>query len=150
MYINMQYNILIRPALSQDARDINLLTEQLGYKNSLSETTFFLDIIQKDADHAVFVAVLDGELVGWIEVAFLTRLESGSFCEIVGLIVNERYRRIGAGKLLMDSALKWSGEKNSKKIRVRCNVKRQDTHSFYEHAGFTIAKEQKVFDLKIG
>ncbi len=145
----MQYDILIRPALRQDAQHINVLTEELGYKNSLSETISYLDIIQKDVDHAVFVAVVDGKLIGWLEVACVTRLESGSFCEIVGLIVNEKYRGIGAGKLLVNSAIKWTNEKNSKKIRVRCNVKRMETHLFYEHAGFTIAKEQKVFELKL-
>jgi GNAT superfamily N-acetyltransferase len=144
----MQYDILIRPAIQQDAQHINVLTEELGYKNSLSETIVYLDIIQKDVDHAVFVAVIGGKLIGWIEVACVTRLESGSFCEIVGLIVNEKYRGVGAGKLLVNSAIKWSREKNSKKIRVRCNVNRHASHLFYENIGFSIIKEQKVFELK--
>ncbi len=145
----MQDVIFIRPALQQDAHDINVLTEELGYKNSLNETIFYLDIIQKDIDHAVFVAALGGKLIGWIEVACVTRLESGLFCEIVGLIVNEKHRGIGAGKLLIDSAIKWSSEKKSKKIRVRCNVNRKDSHLFYEHIGFSATKEQKIFDLKL-
>jgi hypothetical protein len=33
-----------------------------------------------------------------------------------------------------------------KKIRVRANAIRNESHKFYEHIGFAKAKEQAVFD----
>lgn len=42
--------------------------------------------------------------------------------------------------------IKYSGTKNCKKVRVRCNTLRNESHNFYEKIEFKLNKEQKVFD----
>lgn len=97
----------------------------------------------------IYVAEEGNEITGWIQVSFFTRLESGSFFEIVGLVVDERYRSRGIGKQLITQAKVWCREKGNYRLRVRCNIKRADAHRFYINAGFREVKEQKVFEADL-
>jgi predicted N-acetyltransferase YhbS len=142
-------NVTIRPAFKEDAPHITKLSLELGYNISVEKTIENLDILERSIFDAVFVAIMNGEIVGWIQVSHITRLETGVFCEITGLVVDGRCRGGGIGKQLIRSAVKWSRGHNCATIRVRSNVLRNDAHLFYERLGFTSLKEQKVYELSI-
>jgi GNAT superfamily N-acetyltransferase len=57
-----------------------------------------------------------------------------------------QYRRQGIGKVLTEKVTKWAKQSKVRKIRVRCNTTRSETHKFYEKLGYTETKEQKIFD----
>jgi GNAT superfamily N-acetyltransferase len=99
--------------------------------------------------HGAFVAMYENDVIGWIGMAQAVQIESAPFCEIRGLIVDEKYRGKGIGKLLIEKAKQWSKATGNKTLRLRTNVIRKETHLFYQHLGFKEIKEQKVFEMRI-
>jgi GNAT superfamily N-acetyltransferase len=65
------------------------------------------------------------------------------------LVVDGNYRGKGVGRALINKVKEWSANKGIVKLRVRCNVKRTETHKFYKNLGFKETKEQKIFELDI-
>lgn len=139
----------IRLALKTDAPRIAGLSRELGYEISEEKTLENIKIIEKSEFEIVFVAVLNDELVGWIQMSCITRLESGTFCEITGLVIDKKQRGNGIGRQLVDTAIDWSRNHNSTTVRVRSNIVRNDAHRFYEQLGFVMLKQQKIFELSI-
>ncbi len=95
----------IRNASFDDVSDICKLSEELGYKNSESETRERLPPILNSNDHLVLVAFLSNrKVVGWIHLLETQRIESGKFAEICGFVVTKEYRNLGIGKKLLKTA----------------------------------------------
>ncbi len=137
----------IRNATINDSSEISELSRELGYPTSGFEIKERLNSILKSDDHMVYVSFLsDGKLIAWIHVYRAQRIESGSFAEIGGFIVTEAFRNIGVGKKLLKVAEKWARKNNLPKLRVRSEIEREDAKKFYLNMGFTISKEQRVFD----
>ena len=141
--------ILIRDIAEQDAEAINALSTQLGYTMSIEQTLANIRSVLGTKGHNAFVAILENKIRGWIGVAEALQIESAPFCEIRGLIVDEKLRGRGIGKLLIEKVKQWSKETGNKTLRLRCNMTRKEAHLFYQHLGFREIKEQKVFEMKI-
>ena len=141
--------ILIRDIAEQDAEAINALSTQLGYTMSIEQTLANIRSVLGTQGHNAFVAILENKIRGWIGVAEALQIESAPFCEIRGLIVDEKLRGRGIGKLLIEKVKQWSKETGNKTLRLRCNMIRKEAHLFYQHLGFREIKEQKVFEMKI-
>ncbi len=141
--------ILIRDIAEQDAEAINALSTQLGYTMSIEQTLANIRSVLGTKGHNAFVAILENKIMGWIGVAEALQIESAPFCEIRGLIVDEKLRGRGIGKLLIEKVKQWSKETGNKTLRLRCNMIRKEAHLFYQHLGFKEIKEQKVFEMKI-
>jgi GNAT superfamily N-acetyltransferase len=141
--------IFIRRIAEQDAEAINALSIQLGYTIPIEQTLANIRSVLGTKGHNAFVAILENKIIGWIGVAEALQIESSPFCEIRGVIVDERYRGQGIGKLLIEKVKQWSQETGNKTLRLRCNMIRKEAHLFYQHLGFKEIKEQKVFEMKI-
>jgi GNAT superfamily N-acetyltransferase len=141
--------ITIREAISEDVPAITLLSHQLGYPVSADQTLQNITALKQSGSHEVFVAVDQQQVVGWAGVSYNISVESLPVCEIHGLVVDERYRSKGIGKLFIERAKVWSSDKGVGKLRLRCNVKRDGAHRFYINAGFTEIKRQKVFEIQL-
>jgi GNAT superfamily N-acetyltransferase len=139
----------IRQVAAGDARAITRLSNQLGYGVTVSATLQNIKAIFENKSDSLFVAVYEQEVVGWIHIFQTTRLESGSFCEIGGLVVDDKYQKKGIGKMLIEKARYWCLDKGHKKLKVRCNIQRTGAHLFYSKLGFNENKEQKVFELSL-
>ncbi len=124
-------HLLIRKAVHGDAAALTKLSRQLGYTQSEQATLQNLEAIMKSQQEIVFVAEKENEVLGWIHVFRTTRLESGTFCEIGGLGVNDNYRGKGIGKQLVDQAKLWCLSNRTPSLRVRSNIKRTGAHEFY-------------------
>lgn len=142
-------NYLIRNAELRDSNSIAELSHQLGYKSEYATMLKRLTEILDHDDNCVFVAFEDKNLVGWIHGFYSRRVESDSFIEIGGLVVGENYRKNGVGKMLVEEIIKWADLKECKKVRVRSNTIRTESHIFYQKLGFEINKEQKIFDKSV-
>jgi N-acetylglutamate synthase-like GNAT family acetyltransferase len=143
----MEYSI--RKAEIKDSESIAELSNQLGYKSDSRLIEHRLTELLKNPDHCVFVGLENGKIIGWIHGFYSLRVESNSFVEIGGLIIDFNYRKQGIGKLLIEEINNWSNLRKCEKVRVRCNTARKNTHDFYLKNGFEISKEQKVFDKKL-
>lgn len=142
-------SIEIRTITIDAAKEIQLLSKQLGYEMSLDDTMEQIkEILSSTSDFAV-VALIENKIVGWIHVFKALRLETKPFAEIGGLVVDENYRNKGIGKKLVEGIKQWCIEKNINDVRVRSNVKRKEAHQFYTSVGFNEMKEQKVFQIKL-
>lgn len=117
----------------------------LGYRKlPESEAHEKLIFLINSAVDNVYIAEVDGEIIGWIHVFYAPKLASESFYEIGGLVINPEFRGQGIGRSLVQHVLN-----NFKaKFRVRCNEKRAESHQFYESIGFGSSKVQRVFEVR--
>ena len=141
--------ITLREMTVKDAPAVNLLSKQLGYPLSEDQTLQNIMAVLKSNDHTAFVAEYENRIVGWIGASQDIMIEVMPHCEINGLVIDERNRGRGIGKLLIDKVKQWAKEKGNDKIGLHCNIKRVEAHSFYQHLGFTELKQQKNFIMDI-
>jgi GNAT superfamily N-acetyltransferase len=145
--LNSIRDLAVRDATEADSAAIAALAQELGYPTSQDEMVARLGwILAAASEHGVLVAVTGGAVVGWINVSIVTALESGAFAEIRGLIVTESQRGKGIGERLVSAGEAWAVARGMRRMRVRTNVLRERTHTFYERAGYAGAKTQRVFD----
>jgi len=141
--------VLIRHMKTSDAKTVTDLSLQLGYTISVEQTIKNIEAVLSNKDHDAYVAVHNNEVIGWIGMMYSFSLESAPNCEIHGLIISDKHRGHGIGKMLVEKAKQRAKERKVNKIRLRCNVKRTETHLFYEHIGFTEVKQQKVYEFPL-
>ena len=142
-------DIFIRQISEKDVFPVAALCGQLGYNQSIEQTLENIKAVLSSKDHDGFVGVYGEEIIGWIGVCVAIQIESPACCEIRGLVVDDRYRNRGVGKMLVEKAKQWCREKGYKKLRLHCNMKRTQTHLFYQHLNFKVVKEQKVFEIEM-
>ncbi|QIL40088.1 GNAT family N-acetyltransferase [Pedobacter sp. HDW13] len=139
----------IREILEQDAEGIAKLSTALGYESNTAQTLNRIVQINNSSENCAFVAVLDQAVVGWIHGFFTLRIESDPFVEIGGLIVDANFRGQQIGKQLIEGVKRWAKKQNVKKLKVRCNTKRTESHKFYETIGFKENKQQVAFEMEL-
>jgi N-acetylglutamate synthase-like GNAT family acetyltransferase len=141
--------ILIRQITEDDVSSVTSLCEQLGYMQTTMQTLKNIKEVLASENHKAFIAEYNGHVIGWIGLSKILQIESGSCCEIRGLVVDEKSRNKGIGKMLIEKAKQWAREKGNNSLRLRCNLKRREAHLFYQHIGFKEIKEQKVFEIEV-
>jgi GNAT superfamily N-acetyltransferase len=135
----------IRRARRSDVSRIAELSGELGYPATTKEMRERFAQIKPASLHAVFVAELETQVIGWIHVSVTPLLEVPRRAEVNGLIVAESLRSSGAGAKLLDAAEAWARSKSCKGMSVRSNVIRDRAHAFYERHGYRHYKTQKAF-----
>jgi len=136
--------IIVRLASESDALDINHVSKHLGYSElTADESLLKLQELLNTTHNKVYVAELNGRVVGWLHIFYAHRLASDNFFEIGGLVVSPDARGRSVGRDLVV----YAQEQNDGKFRVRCNENRKDAHNFYEAIGFTGSKVQRVFQV---
>ena len=131
--------IYIRKAEIKDSNSISKLCLQFGYKTDIHQLKSRLTKILPNKENCVFIAETDHKVVGWIHAFLSFRVESSPFVEISGFVVDEKYRNMGIGKKLLSAVYNWTKSVDQKKVRVRCNTKRLETHKFYLSNNFVIS-----------
>lgn len=139
--------VQIREISEKDAESVATLSTQLGYESDIKQTSARIKRINNSNENCAFVALVDGEVVGWIHGFYTLRVESDPFVEIGGLIVDENYRNLKIGKQLIENVNLWAKKHQVKKLKVRCNIKRTESHRFYEQIGFKENKRQIAFEM---
>lgn len=135
---------------SGDAEAAAQLSGELGYPIAPDAMRARIEALAASPDHGVFVACLDGVVVGWIHVAAVLHLQAEPRAEIGGLVVSAsvRGRRIGAA--LVARSEQWAREHGFGHTLVRSQVMREDAHRFYLREGYTRTKTSAVFSKSIG
>lgn len=139
--------VKVRPGRLADAPDIVRLCEQLGYRTPLAQARKVLS----SKKSTVLVADLDGFVAGFAEVRKdePSLISDPSRAELVGLVVDEGFRSGGVGAALVAAAEAWAKGRRLASMRLRCNVKREAAHRFYERHGYAHAKTSKVYDKRL-
>ncbi|QXU41935.1 GNAT family N-acetyltransferase [Pedobacter sp. D749] len=139
----------IRVITKKDAESVAWLSTQLGYESDIEQILARIKQINNSNDNCAFVALVDDKVVGWIHGFYTLRIESDPFVEIGGLIVDSAYRNLKIGKQLIERVKLWAEQLQVKKLKVRCNTKRIESHQFYERVGFKENKRQIAFEMNL-
>ncbi len=137
----------VRRARSTDVEAIAGLATQLGYDVSAAQVGRWLAAGAEG--RAAFVAVIDGEVVGWAQGHDLDLLQYPRVLEVGGLVVGDTARNRGVGKLLVDALADWGRRRGHTKIMVRSNVMREGAHDFYEALGFDRVNTSHTYSREI-
>jgi len=132
-----------------DAEGVAALSTQLGYPSTAEQTLRRFRGIADAPDARVWVADLDGAIVGWIHLFGNRLLESDPDIESGGLVVHEDARGRGVGRALVNAAEDWARERGYSVVSVRSNVIRKEAHEFYKGLGFEPTKSQFKFRKKL-
>ena len=136
----------MRQATLGDAAEVSRLVTELGYAASVDMVVERLRRILSEDRFLVLVAVGDdGGLLGWVNAEERLTLESGTTFEIVGLVVDATARRRGIARSLVTAVEHWARSRGATSVRVRSNVNRDESHPFYETAGYRRLKTQHAY-----
>jgi ribosomal protein S18 acetylase RimI-like enzyme len=136
----------IRAARPEDVERLAILCGQLGYPVAVRALRQRLEVIEESDDHAVFVAATPGgQVIGWVQVCARRLLVAGRLAEIEGLVVDQQYRRRGAGRQLMAQAEGWARSQGCEHLEVRSNVLRPEAPAFYPALGYENYKTSRVY-----
>ncbi len=136
----------IRTATPDDAGSLAELSGTLGYPVSSEAMRLRLERLLNEETEIVIVAEQPaGTVVGWLHGSEQELLESGTRCEILGLVVDEVHRRQGTGRALVAAVEAWARQRGLQQVAVRSNIARTESHGFYEHLGYIRTKTQHAY-----
>ena len=139
----------IRVADLGDAQAVAALSGELGYPLDADGMRARLARLLTAADHGVFVACLEGRVVGWVHVLSALHLQSEPRAEIAGLVVSADVRGRGIGAALVARAEGWAREQGFGAVLVRSQIMREDAHRFYLREGYVRTKTSAVFSKAV-
>ena len=137
----------IRRAVIEDAPALAELSGELGYPAEPDEIARRLASLPPDDD--VWVATVEGAVVGWIHCSLRRSLVVEPGIEILGNVVGERWQGRGMGRALMAQAERSAAERGVSVVRLRSGSHRDDAHAFYRAVGYREQKTQRVFVREI-
>jgi GNAT superfamily N-acetyltransferase len=137
----------IRTMEPADAEAASRLALELGYERSPAQVRAWLEEVRRTRrEQAAFVAVLAGQIAGWIEISIERRLQAPPFAFIGGLVVQEGVRGRGIGRRLCARAEAWAWEQGVETVRVTSRSTRAGAHRFYLRDGYREVKTSLVFE----
>ena len=103
--------------------------------------TFFHE--QRPVDE-VLVAVVDGEIAGYVRVAPATPLAATSHVrQIRGITVEPALRGRGIGRALVDAAIAEARRRGARRLTLRVFAPNEPARRLYESAGFVVEGVQR-------
>lgn len=141
---------IVRAAVAADAEALARLSGELGYPTTATDVEVRRGAIEHSPEHALLVAEVDGDVLGWLHACVVHSIKYERYVEIRGLVVDARARSHSLGAQLLAEAERWARSHGIALVRVRSQVMRERAHRFYERAGYTAIKQQKVFDKRLG
>ncbi len=105
--------------------------------------------IRASANEALYVACLDGEIIGTFQTAILTKLvgRGASSLKIQAVQTRVDMRGRGIGAIMIKHCIDEARKRGVKTIELASNMARQDAHRFYERLGFE--KRHYGFSMKL-
>lgn len=125
---------LVRLAESVGSEEGGWLIADGGWR-SVSEERRYLKAIRRHDYAAVFVAELDGRIVGRLSIGRDSHPASEHVAD-VGVMVADGYRRRGIGRALMESAEAWAQSVGVRKIELHVFPHNEAALTLYERLGY--------------
>lgn len=127
----------ITEAKPEDAPQLSILLEQLGYPTSESETLFKLNLYTQPG-YKLLVARTETKVLGFIALHFSQTFHlPGSVGRITSFCVDEKVRSTGIGSMLLAAAEEYFLINECYKIEVTSNLRRTATHPYYLQRGYS-------------
>ncbi len=136
----------VRAARLEDAAAMAGLSSQPGYPvSALALAERLAGILDRSDELVLVICRPDGTVRGWVHGAEQRFLEADRRCELLGLVVDSRSRRLGVGRQLVSAVEQWARRRGVGEISVRSNIVRAESHPFYERLGYQRTKTQHVY-----
>ncbi len=135
-------SIFCREATRSDLPFVLALYSQPDFDSGkvlpLPEAERLFERIANYPDYKIYVAVREGNIVGTFALLIMDNLgHMGARSAIIeDVAVAPEWQRHGIGRLMMNHALRISGEKGCYKAVLSSSLKRERAHAFYESLGF--------------
>lgn len=91
-----------------------------------------------DPRHEFFVAEDGGEVVGTVVLLIVPNLSHRAtpWALVENLVVGEKYRRKGYGRMLLEHVITQAKEKGCHRIELCSDLRRKEAHQLYRSIGF--------------
>ena len=141
-----------RPMTSDDMAAAKELLSQLGYPLNDPELYRRYEDVSRAASHALIVAEDGGGVVALCHVYGRPSLDKPSEAVVQALVVSDKFRGAGIGRLMMVAAENWARNHGFSSVALYSSVARDEAHAFYESIGYVRAATSHMFrkDLNSG
>jgi N-acetylglutamate synthase-like GNAT family acetyltransferase len=127
----------IRDARPEDAAALARLIDQLGYPTSAEAVAARLQRLEASPADRLFVAELDGEVVGAASLHVSLTLEYDEpVAKLSAIVVDERHRRGGIGEALARAVENEARAHGCCLVFLTTAERRADAHAFYRRLGY--------------
>ena len=137
--------VSVREIAVADAEIAAGLCGELGYPADPFEIEQRIRRIHTMPDHTVFVACVEQQVAGWIDVGIIQHFQSEPYGEIGGFVIAAGHRSLGIGREVIQRAEEWVAARGVRKILVRSQLVREAAHRFYLREGYAHTKTSAVF-----
>jgi GNAT superfamily N-acetyltransferase len=144
----VEEHVQIRTASAADAQTLAALCGELGYPSTPDQVRDRLHLLD-DPERTLLVAQAGDHVAGFVDVHVQRVVESEPYGEVGGLIVGAPHRRTGVGAALLEAAAVWSRARGLERLWIRANLARVGPHDFYEAAGCSTVKDQRVYEFPL-
>ena len=128
------------PRIIELYRQLTITTSDAEKRQSPSADDYknVFDQINQQEGHSLLVAEEDGQVTGTMVFLVVPSLSHNGlpWAVIENMVVEENKRRSGAGRLLVEYALKLAGKAGCYKIQLASTNSRKEAHTFYRSMGF--------------
>ncbi len=139
-------NYIIRECTVSDAPAISHLNRiAMGYEYSICDTKKKLSVLLLSDKDKIFVAEINGIVVGYIHANDYDLLYAPHIKNIMGIAVSPDHRNCGIGKALLFRIEEWAKSTGAEGVRLVSGAERKEAHEFYKKCGFVQNKEQLNF-----
>ncbi len=123
--------------------------------NLLENTTFSLNnfrtiyaqLLQSPFDY-IYILKYQNKAIGYIHFNVVPQLHhSDIVSEIFELVIDNDYRKLGFGKVLLDYAVQTARNLNATQIELVSSFPRERAHAFYEKNGFEKTSYKMIMKL---
>ena len=127
----------IRDVEDSDAPALARLLGQLGYPTGVEAVLRRLERLRDSPTDRLFVAELDGEVVGLAGIHVSPSLEyDRDAAKVSAIVVDERHRRAGAGRALLAAVEEEARARGCELVFLTTAERRHDAHAFYRRLGW--------------
>jgi GNAT superfamily N-acetyltransferase len=119
--------------------DDELGSQRERVERPLSESYYSaFEQINKDPNHELIVAELEGEVIGTLHLMFLPSVsfQGGLRAQIESVRVDKRFQSRGIGSEMMKWAMERAKQRGAHMVQLTTHKSRLDAHRFYERLGF--------------
>lgn len=131
-------DISIRPFTDTDLAPAASLVSELGYATTVAEMRLRMDRIARHPDHATFIAVADGRVVGMVGAFVTPSYEHDEPTgRLTAMVVGEPARGLGIGARLVAAAEAWVRARGCRVMMLNSHTRRAGAHAFYRRLGYS-------------
>lgn len=127
------------PSIVRMLSEDDLGSQRERYEDPLPEPYYTaFEQINRDSNHELIVAELDGEVIGTLHLMFLPSLsyQGGLRAQIESVRVDKFQRRRGLGSQMMRWTIERARTRGAHIVQLTTHRSREEAHRFYERLGF--------------